>query len=170
MKKSLLNIITLVLVLMNTILTVIMVFVIVPSMQDSNRVIKKVAQAINLETGGVIETDLSNVPLEDCETFDLETKLTIALKKGADGKDHYAVIYPALLLYKDGADYSKNLATLKEKKALATQHIQEVVQRYTVSELQSNPDAIREETLKDLQQIFGKDLIVQVVFGTTTIQ
>ena len=53
---------------------------------------------------------------------------------------------------------------MKEKKSLATQHIQEVVQKYTVTELQSNPDAIREETLKDLQEIFGKDLIVQVVF------
>ena len=169
MKKSMLNIITLVLVLMNTILTAIMVFVIVPSMQDSNRVIKKVAQAINLEMGGD-EVDLSNVPLESCETFDLETKPTISLQKGSDGKDHYAVIYPTLLLYKDGANYSKNLETLKEKKSLATQHIQEVVQKYTVTELQSNPDAIREETLKDLQEIFGKDLIVQVVFGTTTIQ
>lgn len=170
MKKSLLNIITLVLVLMNTILTVIMVFVIVPSMQDSNRVIKKVAQAINLETGGTIEADLSNVPLEDCETFDLETKLTISLKKGADGKDHYAVIYPTLLLYKNGINYSKNLEILKEKKALVTQHIQEVVQQFTAAELQSNPDAVREATLKELQGIFGKDLIVQVIFGTTTIQ
>lgn len=170
MKKSLLNIITLVLVLTNTILTAIMVFVIVPSMQDSNRVIKKVAQAINLELDTTSETDLSDVPLEDCESFDLETKLTIALKKGSDGKEHYAVIYPTLLLYKEGSNYSKNMDTLKEKKALATQHIQEVIQKYTATELQTNPDAVREESLKDLQEIFGKDFIVQVVFGTTTIQ
>lgn len=170
MKKSLLNVITLVLVITNTILTAVMVFVIVPSMQDSNRVIKKVAQAINLELDTGTDTDLSNVPLEDCETFDLETKLTIALKKGSDGKDHYAVIYPTLLLYKDGKDYSKNLSTLKEKKSLATQHIQEIIQKYTATELQTNPDAVREEALKDLKGIFGKDFIVQVVFGTTTIQ
>lgn len=170
MKKSLLNIITLVLVLTNTILTAIMVFVIVPSMQDSNRVIKKVAQAINLELDTTSETDLSDVPLEDCESFDLETKLTISLKKGSDGKEHYAVIYPTLLLYKEGSNYSKNMDTLKEKKALATQHIQEVIQKYTATELQTNPDAVREESLKDLQEIFGKDFIVQVVFGTTTIQ
>ena len=139
-------------------------------MQDSNRVIKKVAQAINLELDTTSETDLSDVPLEDCETFDLETKLTIALKKGSDGKEHYAVIYPTLLLYKEGSNYSKNMDTLKEKKALATQHIQEVIQKYTATELQTNPDAVREESLKDLQEIFGKDFIVQVVFGTTTIQ
>lgn len=170
MKKSLLDIITLVLVITNTILTIIMVFVIVPSMQDSNRIVKKVAQAINLELDTKENIDLSNVPLEDCETFDLETKLTISLKKGSDGKDRYAVIYPTLLLYKESTNYSKNMDTLKEKKSLATQHIQEVVQKYTANELQTNPDAVRAEALKDLQGIFGDDFIVQVVFGTTTIQ
>lgn len=170
MKKSLLNLITLILVLTNTILTAVMVFVIVPSMQDSNRIIKKVAQAINLELDTTDKTDLSNVPLEDCETFDLDTKLTIALKKGSDGKDHYAVIYPTLLLYKEGSDYSKKHSTLTEKKALATQHIQEIVQKYTANELQTDPDTIREEVLADLQGIFGDDFIVQVIFGTTTIQ
>lgn len=170
MKKSLLNIITLALVLLNTVLTAVMVFVIVPSMQDSNRVVKKVADAINLEMGDEENIDFSNIPLEECETFDLETKLTVSLKTGSDGKTHYAVVYPTLLLYKNGSDYSKNVATLKEKKALATQHIQEVIQRYTATELQNNPDEIREEALKELQEIFGKDLIVQVVFGTTTIQ
>ncbi len=170
MRKSILNIITLVLVIMNTVLTAVMVFVVVPSMQDSNRVIEKVAKAINLETDDGEEIDLSNVPLEECEVFDLDTKLTIALKKGSDGKDHYAVVYPTLLLYKNGANYSKGVSTLKEKKSIATQHIQEVIQKYTATELQTNPDAIREEALKELQQIFGKDLIVQVVFSTTTIQ
>ena len=170
MKKSLLSIITLALVLLNTVLTAIMVFVIIPSTQDSNRIVKKVADAINLEMGDEENIDLSNIPLEECETFDLETKLTISLKKGSDGKEHYAVIYPTLLLYKNGSGYSKNVATLKEKKALATQNIQEVVQKYTATELKNNPDAIRQEALKELQEIFGKDLIVQVVFGTTTIQ
>lgn len=170
MKKSLLSIITLALVLLNTVLTAIMVFVIIPSTQDSNRIVKKVADAINLEMGDEENIDLSNVPLEECETFDLETKLTILLKKGSDGKEHYAVIYPTLLLYKNGSNYSKNVATLKEKKALATQNIQEVVQKYTATELKNNPDAVRQEALKELQDIFGKDLIVQVVFGTTTIQ
>ena len=79
MKKILLNIIMIVLVLTNTILTTIMLFVVVPGMQDSNRIIKKVAQAVNLELD-TREIDVSDVPLDECETFDLETKLTIALK------------------------------------------------------------------------------------------
>jgi flagellar FliL protein len=138
-------------------------------MQDSNRIIKKVAQAINLELD-TEEVDLSNIPLEECETYDLDTKLTISLKKGSDGKEHYAVVYPTLLLYKGASNYSKSLETLTEKKAIATQHIQEVVQKYTATELHTDPDAVREEALKDLQGIFGDDFIVEVIFGTTTIQ
>lgn len=170
MKKSLLNIISLVLIITNTILTGIMVIVIVPSMQDSNRIIKKVAQAINLELDTSQKVNMSDVPLDKCETYDLDTKLTISMKKGADGKDHYAVIYPALLLYKDGDNFTKNHDILTEKKAIVTQHIQDVVQKYTATELQSDPNTVRQEVLKDLQGIFGNDFIVQVVFGTTTIQ
>jgi flagellar FliL protein len=92
------------------------------------------------------------------------------LKKGSDGKEHYAVVYPTLLLYKGASNYSKSLETLTEKKAIATQHIQEVVQKYTATELHTDPDAVREEALKDLQGIFGDDFIVEVIFGTTTIQ
>ena len=169
MKKSLLNIITLVLVLMNTVLTGIVVFAVVPAMQDSNRVIKKVAQAINIELDNDQSLDLSDVPLQDCETYDLQ-KLTILLKKGTDGKDHYAIIYPTLSLYKNASGYSKQFATLDANKAIATQHIQEVVQKYTVNDLQSNPDAIRKECLTDLQEIFGNDFVVKIAFGTTTIQ
>lgn len=169
MKKSLLNIITLVLVITNTILTAVMVFVVVPSMQDSNRVVKKVAQAVNLELDDA-KVDLSNISLDQCESYDLDTKLTVSLKKGSDGKDHYAVVYPTLLLYKNASNYSKSLATLTEKKSIATQHIQEVIQKYTATELHSNPDAVREEALKDLRNVFGSDFIVEVVFGTTTIQ
>lgn len=169
MKKSLLNIIILVLVITNTILTAITVFVVVPSMQDSNAVIKKVAQAINLELKED-ETDLSDLPLEDCITYDLDKKLTISLKKGADGKDHYAVIYPALLLYKEHKDYGKYTETLETQKAIVTQHIEDVVKKYTATELQTNPEAVRQEILKDLQELFDSDFIVQVIFGTTTIQ
>jgi hypothetical protein len=44
------------------------------------------------------------------------------------------------------------------------------VQKYTATELHTDPDAVREEALKDLQGIFGDDFIVEVIFGTTTIQ
>lgn len=147
-----------------------MVFVVVPSMQDSNAVIKMVAQAINIELKEEESLDFSNIPIEDCVTYDLDKKLTISLKKGADGKDHYAAIYPALLLYKYHKDYDKYSGTIEEKKAVITQHIEDIVKQYTATELQTNPEAIRQEILKDLQELYNSEFIVQVIFGTTTIQ
>lgn len=169
MKKSLLNIITLALVIINTILSVIMVFVVVPSMQNSNNVIKKVAQAINIELDEE-ETDASDIPIDDCTTFEIDSKMTFALKKGSDGKEHYVVINAALLLNTGNKDYSKYKDSLVEKKTVIMQHIQDVVQKYTATELQSNPNAIRDEALKDLQELFNSKFIVEVIFGTTTIQ
>lgn len=147
-----------------------MIFVVVPSMQDSNAVIKRVAQAINIELKEEEGLDFENIPIEDCVTYDLDKKLTISLKKGADGKDHYAVISPALLLYKHHKDYNKYSATIEEKKSVITQHIEDIVKKYTATELQTNPEAIRQEIRKDLQDLYNSEFIVQVIFGTTTIQ
>lgn len=165
MRRSILSIITIALVIANLVLTGIIMFVMVPALKDSNALITKVAQAIDLEFEKPEEID----PINDCVTFDLDTKLTIALKKSG-GRDRYAVIYPALLLNKKHNDYEKMKGTLTEKKAVLTQHIEDVVKRHTAEELQDNPEMIRQEILLDLQELYGSKFIVQVVFGTTTIQ
>lgn len=166
MRRSILSIITIVLVVTNLILTSIIMFVMIPALNDSNALITKVAQAIHLEFKDDDEID----PIEDCVTYDLDTKLTIALKKGTDNRDHYAVIYPALLLNKTHDDYKKYKETLTEKKAVITQHIEDVVKQYTAEELQNNPEKVREQILMDLQELYDSKFIVQVIFGTTTIQ
>lgn len=165
MRRSILSIITIVLLVTNLILTGIIMFVMVPALKDSNALITKVAQAINLEIKESGEID----PIKDCVTYDLDTKLTIALKKSG-GRDHYAVIYPALLLNKNHDDYKTMKDTLTEKKAVITQHIEDVVKKYTADELQNNPEMVRQEILLDLQELYGSKFIVQVIFGTTTIQ
>lgn len=167
LRKSIINGIIIVLVLANLVLTAIMMFVLVPALQDSNQLITKVAQSISLE---VVEEEESMNLMEDCQSFDLGTKLTIALKKESDGRDHYAVIYPALLLYTKHEDYKQYVDTLEEKKPVITQHIEDVVRRHTANELQNQPDIIRQEVLEDLQTLYDSKFIVQVVFGTTTIQ
>ena len=73
-------------------------------------------------------------------------------------------------MYKEHKDYSKYTETLETQKAIITQHIEDVVKKYTATELQTNPEAVRQEILKDLQDLFDSDFIVQVIFGTTTIQ
>lgn len=168
MKKSIINIITLVLVLTNTILTAIMVVVVIQSMNSSNAVISKVAKSIELEKGDdEKETDLA---ISDTETYDPEAKLTIKLKESGDGKEHYAVIYPQLKLNKKDKDYSKFSKSLDDYKGDITQCVQDVVQQYTAEELQANPDKAREEILVKLREMYDSEFIIGVIFSSTTIQ
>lgn len=167
MKKSLLNIITLVLVLTNTVLTAIMVVVVIQSMNSSNAVISKVAQAIDLEKGEAEESQLS---INDTETYDPDVKLTIKLKSSKDGKEHYAVIYPQLKINKKSEDYAKLSKTLDDYKGDITQCVQDVVQQYTAEELQSDPDKVREDILAKLQEMYNSEFIIGVIFSSTTIQ
>lgn len=167
MKKSILSIITLVLVVTNTILTAILLIIMVPSINSSNAVISKVAQAIDIEEKKEEETELS---LNDTETYDPDVKLTIKLKSGADGREHYAVIYPQLKLNKKNKDYKSLVKTLDKYKGDITQQVQDVVQQYTADELQSNPDVIREAILVKLQEMYDSEFIIGVIFSSTTIQ
>lgn len=167
MKKSIINIITLVLVLTNTILTAIMVVVVIQSMNSSNALVAKVAKAIELEKGDEEETEL---PISDTETYDPESKLTIKLKDSGDGREHYAVIFPQLKLNKKDKDYEKHSKTLDKYKGDITQCVQDVVQQYTAEELQNDPDSIREQILVQLREMFDSDFIIGVIFSSTTIQ
>lgn len=168
MKKSILNIITLVLVLTNTILTGIMTFVVIQSMNNSNALVKKVAQAIDLEKAD--EEKETEISISDTEIYNPDVKLTIKLKDSGDGKEHYAVIYPQLKLNKKAKDYAKYGKTVESHAGDITQCVQDVVQKYTAKELQNNPDQVRDEILTQLQEMFDSKFIIGVIFSSTTIQ
>lgn len=167
MKKSIISIITLVLVLTNTIITAVMAVVVIQSMNSSNALVTKVAQSIDLEKGDEEETELS---ISDTATYDPEVKLTIKLKESGDGKEHYAVIYPQLKLNKKDKDYAKFSKSLDDYKGDITQCVQDVVQQYTAEELQADPDSVREKVLTELQEMYDSEFIIGVIFSSTTIQ
>lgn len=171
MKKNLLNIILLVLVLTNTVLTGIMVFVVLKPMQDTGRLVDKICKVLDLELeADQNNIDISDIPIEELEYFNLDEKLMVPLKISKDGKQHYAQIYPSIALYTKHDDYSKYSENLINQKAVITQHIQDVIQQYTYSEMLSNPDIIRKEATKDLQDLYDSEFIVEVIFNKTTLQ
>ena len=171
MKKNLLNIILLVLVLTNTVLNGILVFVILKPMQDTGKLVDKICKVLDLELeADKNEVDVSDIPIEDLDYFTLDEKLTVPLKISSDGVQHYAQIYPSLALYKEHSDYPKYSENLINQKAVITQHIQDVIQKYTYSEMLSNPEIIRREAAEDLQELYDSEFIVEVIFDKTTLQ
>ncbi|MCR4610845.1 MAG: flagellar basal body-associated FliL family protein [Lachnospiraceae bacterium] len=180
MKKSLLTVITFVLVLINLGLTGVLTFVLVPYVSSANKLVSSVATAIELEqkAGAAQEqsgNSASTYPIDQIEVYDLNKEaddkgMTINLKKGADGKDHYAVIKVNLSINKESEVYSKYYETLDTKKSLIQTEINNVVSQYTVDEIRENQQAVQDEILKRLQSMFGEDFIVGVGFSSATYQ
>ena len=89
MKKNLISVIILALVFVNVVLSGLMVFSILPETQKANKLIEQVSSAIDLELKNGSGASVSDVPIENVETYQLKdgdkTTMTINLAKGSDG-------------------------------------------------------------------------------------
>lgn len=171
MKKNLLSVIVLALVSVNLVLTAILMFTIIPQTENANKLIIKVCEAIDLDLSSGEGSGVTNIPTENLAQYvlnDGETT-TINLKKGEDGKSHYALISISLSLNKESDGYKTyGTAGLDERDTIIMNNITEIVGQYTKEEFLSNRADIQEEILDDLQTMFGADFIVGVNFPQAT--
>ncbi|MBE5900579.1 MAG: flagellar basal body-associated FliL family protein [Lachnospiraceae bacterium] len=172
MKKNLLAVLILALVMVNLAFTAIMAFSIVPATKNANKLIEDVAKAIHLELNAGKTIGQNNVSMENVEERVInggETQ-TITLKKGDDGKDHFAVVTVYLALDKENEDYSKFSADLKESTIM--NYVMNAVSSHTKEELgnQEVVEQIQDDLLEDLQALFDSNFIVAVGFKSMLLQ
>lgn len=171
MKKSLLTVITFVLVLVNLALTGVLTFAIVPYVNSANKLVSSVATAIDLEQKAGANSTYS---IDQIEVYDLnggdDKGMTINLKKGSDGKDHYAVLKINLSINTESEVYDKYMETLDSKKSLINTEINNVISQYTVDEIREDQQTVQDEILRRLKNMFGDDFIVGVGFSSATYQ
>ncbi len=170
MKKNLITVITLALVVVNLVLTVVLTITIIPETQKANELITKVCSAIDLDLESGSATSAANIPIEQIEVYNIEDSMTINLKQGEDGKDHFAVITVSLSLDTKNEDYKDLQPQVSEKEKLIKAEINNVVSQYTLEEIKSNQSAVQQEILKDLQKMFASDFIVAVGFPDAQYQ
>ncbi len=175
MKKNLLTVVTLVLVLINLILTGVLAFILIPEVSKANDLVTKVASAIDLElTPEAANGGSNNYTVDQIEVYDIKgdgDKMTINLKKGPDGKDHFAIVEVALSINTESEGYKKYMETLDTKKSLIKNEINDVMSQYTIDEVKANQAQIQKEITKKLQEMFGSDdFIVDVGFSSATYQ
>jgi recombinational DNA repair ATPase RecF len=101
MKKGLINIIILVLLITNVVLTATMAFAIIPAMNSVTSLVKKVAEGIDLQKEASSDSDI--IGIDDMETYTFEQKITANLKNGSDNKTHYVSVKITLTLNKKDA-------------------------------------------------------------------
>lgn len=158
MKKGLINIIIVILSVTNIILSAIIVFAVVPAMNSTSELVNKVAEAINLEKEG--NNDVSELTIDDIDTFTFTDSLLVSLKAGEDGKTHYASFKLTLTLNKSDEAYKKYAETLKTSEELMKSKINTVVSKYTKYEVENNQQAILDEIVGELRALFNNTTFI----------
>ena len=171
MKKSMLNVITLALVLINLVLTVILTFSIVSTTKKTDNLIVKVAEIIDLDVGGGLSSEDTNSKLgvNDLETVDVKnsddtTKITLSLLD-SNNKIHYAQVNVTLTLNKKSKDYEAKRASIDSGMQLIVNNVNFVVSSYTYDTALQNKNNMEAQLLSELQNLFQTDMIHSVAIN-----
>lgn len=170
MKKSMLNVITLALVLINLVLTVILTFSIVSTTKKTDNLITKVAEIIDLDVGGISSNNSgSSLAVSDMETVDVKnsddsTKITLSLLD-SNNKIHYAQVSVVLTLNKKSRDYSEKRSSIDSGMQLIVNNVNTVVSSYTYDTALQNKSNMEAELLSKLQNLFQTDMIHSVAIN-----
>lgn len=175
MKKNIFTIIITALCAVNLILTAVVLFATVPTMKQTSNLIKQVSQAVDLELEASEENQEAEVTVKDRENHEFKnstgTTITINLKKGSDGKDHWAQVDAVYVtVNKASEDYEDMVTILDEKGSDVINIATDVIGSYDYEKLTNNKGEMKNEMVKKLQEFFDSDFIIDVSFDNLRFQ
>lgn len=161
MKKNILSILILALLVVNIALTGIMMFSVMSTNGKTAALVNNIAAVMNLElTDPGAEPQIS---LADTVTHDLTGEMTIPLSGG--DKQKYIMFSVSLLMNKKGEGYKDYGETIGDRESLIKDAISSVVSRYTEEECRNDFEAIKEEMLERIQELFQSDFIYKIAIN-----
>ena len=182
MKKGMLNALTLVLCLINLVLSIVIIFTFVPAIKRTSNLVDRVCEILDINVGtdtttgantGVSITDLSSVNIVFNSGNDTTTTVKLS---SSDGKEHYLKLGLSVNLDTTHEDYldSKNPMnedTITSAMTVIDGIIIDVVSNYSYEQLSQTAYKAELENaiLKRLQNSFGSGFIYSVSIGTYTI-
>ena len=174
MKKNLLTILILALLIVNLVLTGIIMFSTISANRKTVALVNNIATVLNLEVGPT-EAEAGaeeqvEVSMADTEMYDIADPMTIALKKGADGADHYAMVEVSLSMNTKDKDYKDNSAMMTTKESLIKSEIIDVIGSYTKEEAEVDKKGMEEAILKRIQDMFDSQFVYDVAFRSINMQ
>lgn len=170
MKKSLLSIITLALVVVNLILSVLLVFSVMPASKKTDKMVTQICSILDLELESQKKDEPADIPMEQKEQYAIADQFKLTLKDEGDGEVHFAALSVTLVMNNKDKDYKKYSATISEKEDIIRDKIIAVVSNHTYSELQTGQEDLKKEILKSIQEMYDSKFIVEVVFKEFAIQ
>lgn len=173
MKKNILTIIILALAFVNVILTALVVFVIVPTSNKTNKLISQVASVIELELESEAGGEGSNqIDVNNIDTsFIIEQALTMNLKKSPDGSEHFAMMDSiSFSMDKSNKDYETYKDTMVDKRDIFTEMVRSVMLQYTLDQVYDHQSDIKTEVLNKIHNYYKSDFIIDISFGNFRFQ
>lgn len=168
MRRNLLSIIILALLVVNIVLTAIMMISVSSASRKTATLVSDISAVIGLEIDGLPTSERANsVSMADTAVYNISTELTIPLKTGEDGVAHYAVGNVSLSMdtTSDGYKSYGDAESMAGREGLITDIIYSVMGNYTREEIQANSNAVRQEILSRIQELFGSDFIYAISFS-----
>lgn len=173
MKKNLLSILILALLVVNIVISVIMMISVTGASNKTAALVTDIASIMNMEIEGVDTTQApGEVSIADITPYEIPDEMTISLKKGEDGKDHYALLKTTLSLNTQNPDYATygTEEAMTARVSLIKSIINEVVSSHTSDEVNSNQTALRQEILAKIQEMYSSDFVYDVSFSSILVQ
>ncbi len=171
MKKNITTIIIMALVTINLVLTGIIMFVMVPSLNKVNTLVTKVSNIIDLELENPDEND-GEVSMADREDKTIEDSTYITLKQDTDGKPHMGVIDSiTLTLNKNAKSYDDVSEAFESNKTYIKDIISNIYSQYTITEAQASINEIKQKALEQISAHFDNaDCFLNIGFGNLRFQ
>lgn len=164
MKRNLLSVLILALLVVNIVLTAIMMFSVVGTSKKTSALVTDIATILQLEVGAANGENGEALHVEDIEMYNIEESMTIHLKTAEDGKDHYCIVSVALSVNTKHDDYKEYGESIGNYESLIKGEIDQVIGSYTKEEAEANKEAIADEILTRIQDLYDSTFIVDVVF------
>lgn len=164
MKRNLLSVLILALLVVNIVLTGIMMFSVVGTSKKTAALVTDIATILQLEVGTADGEGKEDLNVDDIEMYNIADSMTIHLRTAEDGRDHYCIVSVALSMNKKNADYKKYSGKLADYESLIRGEVDQVIGNYTKEEAEANKEAIADEILTRIQDLFDSTFIVDVVF------
>lgn len=176
MKKSMLNVITLALVLINLVLTVVLTFSLVSTNNKTNNLITKVAQIIDLDVGGISSDGMTGnnaYNMEDLSGVEVVSgdSNSITVTYTENGKTRYAVIKGVTIYLNTKAkDYKTKSESVNNGMNFIASCITNEALKYECSNIVASKQTIEENLLKTLQSQFQTQTICKVTISQILVQ
>ena len=171
MKKNLLSVLILALVLVNLALNIVMIFSVLPAANKTNKMVTQICSILDIELASD-EENTEKIPMDKLVVYELSQgeTMTIGFKSGEDGKAHYLVTAVSISMNSKSKDYKTYGEKISEKESIVKGEVSNVVSQYTMEEYLVDPAAVRKEIVKNLQDMFESDFIVDVTFSDVVYQ